>query len=160
MADLSHLILGAAAMPYALDYGSTVRVSGRPSSIRCGESRERRNRCDLLAVLKLRIGSGCEKLGGEISIRLLRPHGAQIRIRSNQCQSRMRSKRFVRSPTLFGSVRGVLKDPLRIIGSAIETSGGDIRDRDNEFWEDEEKVLAGRPDANMPALLTKDVPGG
>lgn len=26
--------------------------------------------------------------------------------------------------------------------------------------EDEEKVLAGRPDANMPALLTKDVPGG
>jgi hypothetical protein len=43
---------------------------------------------------------------------------------------------------------------------AIETSGGDIRDRDNEFWEDEEKVLAGRPDANMPALLTKDVPGG
>lgn len=26
--------------------------------------------------------------------------------------------------------------------------------------EDEEKVLAGRPDANIPALLTKDVPGG
>jgi hypothetical protein len=32
-------------------------------------------------------------------------------------------------------------------------------DREAEF-EDEEKVLAGRPDANMPALLTKDVPGG
>jgi hypothetical protein len=31
--------------------------------------------------------------------------------------------------------------------------------REAEF-EDEEKVLAGRPDANMPALLTKDVPGG
>jgi hypothetical protein len=26
--------------------------------------------------------------------------------------------------------------------------------------EDEEKVLAGRSSADMPALLTKDVPGG
>jgi hypothetical protein len=26
--------------------------------------------------------------------------------------------------------------------------------------EDEEKVLAGRADANIPAMLTKDVPGG
>jgi len=25
---------------------------------------------------------------------------------------------------------------------------------------DEEKVLASRPDANIPAMLTKDVPGG
>jgi Protein of unknown function (DUF2934) len=25
---------------------------------------------------------------------------------------------------------------------------------------DEEKIMAGRPDANFPALLTKDVPGG
>jgi DUF2934 family protein len=25
---------------------------------------------------------------------------------------------------------------------------------------DEEKVLDGRPDANIPAMLTKDVPGG
>jgi Protein of unknown function (DUF2934) len=32
--------------------------------------------------------------------------------------------------------------------------------RDNEFVTDEEKVLAGRPDANIPALLTKDVKGG
>jgi len=29
-----------------------------------------------------------------------------------------------------------------------------------DHLEDEEKVLAGRPDVNMPALLTKDVPGG
>ncbi|HEY2620953.1 MAG TPA: DUF2934 domain-containing protein [Acetobacteraceae bacterium] len=29
-----------------------------------------------------------------------------------------------------------------------------------EPMEDEEKILAGRPDANLPALLTKDVPGG
>jgi hypothetical protein len=32
--------------------------------------------------------------------------------------------------------------------------------QDAEFMDDEEKVLAGRPDANMPALLTKDVRGG
>jgi hypothetical protein len=32
--------------------------------------------------------------------------------------------------------------------------------RDDEFMEEEEKVLAGRLDANMPALLTKDVRGG
>jgi len=31
---------------------------------------------------------------------------------------------------------------------------------DDGFLEDEEKVLDGRPDANMPALLTKDVRGG
>ncbi len=36
----------------------------------------------------------------------------------------------------------------------IETMGADA------CSEDEEKVLAGRPDANMPALLTQDVPGG
>ena len=33
------------------------------------------------------------------------------------------------------------------------------RRRDDEAKE-EEKVLAGRPDANMPALLTQDVRGG
>ena len=30
----------------------------------------------------------------------------------------------------------------------------------DEFMDDEEKIFAGRPDANMPALLTKDVHGG
>ena len=34
------------------------------------------------------------------------------------------------------------------------------RGHDDGFMEDEEKVLAGRPDANIPALLTKDVHGG
>ena len=29
-----------------------------------------------------------------------------------------------------------------------------------EFTEEEEKVLAGRPEANIPALLTMDVEGG
>jgi hypothetical protein len=42
----------------------------------------------------------------------------------------------------------------------IEISVDDIRRRDDEFLQDEEKIMAGRPDANMPALLTKDVPGG
>jgi hypothetical protein len=32
--------------------------------------------------------------------------------------------------------------------------------RADEPMEDEEKVLAGRLDVNLPALLTKDVPGG
>ena len=34
------------------------------------------------------------------------------------------------------------------------------RERQNELVHEEEKVLAGRLDANMPALLTKDVQGG
>jgi hypothetical protein len=37
---------------------------------------------------------------------------------------------------------------------------GDEGAQDDEPMEDEEKILAGRPDANMPALLTKDVHGG
>jgi hypothetical protein len=32
--------------------------------------------------------------------------------------------------------------------------------RPDQPMEDEEKVLAGKPDANIPALLTKDVLGG
>jgi hypothetical protein len=35
----------------------------------------------------------------------------------------------------------------------------DIVPKDDRM-EDEEKILAGRHDANFPALLTKDVPGG
>jgi Protein of unknown function (DUF2934) len=41
--------------------------------------------------------------------------------------------------------------------AAREQSGNEPTD---EFMEDEEKILAGRSDANMPALLTKDVQGG
>ena len=37
-----------------------------------------------------------------------------------------------------------------------ETSGAN----GDELMLDEEKILAGRPDVNMPALLTKDVLGG
>ena len=34
------------------------------------------------------------------------------------------------------------------------------RDQRDEPIGEEEKVLDGRPDANIPALLTQDVPGG
>ena len=34
------------------------------------------------------------------------------------------------------------------------------RPAQDDHMEDEEKILAGRPDVNMPALLTKDVQGG
>jgi len=44
--------------------------------------------------------------------------------------------------------------------ATVEIFGGDVRGHDDEYLQDEEKILAGRPDANMPALLTKDVPGG
>ena len=43
------------------------------------------------------------------------------------------------------------------LSAAREHSGDGPAD---EFMEDEEKILAGRSDANMPALLTKDVQGG
>ena len=45
-------------------------------------------------------------------------------------------------------------------GRAIIEICRDERHRDDQPLEDEEKVLAGHPDANMPALLTKDVRGG
>jgi hypothetical protein len=44
--------------------------------------------------------------------------------------------------------------------AATFEESGEERDHDDGFMEDEEKVLAGRPDANIPALLTKDVHGG
>jgi hypothetical protein len=34
------------------------------------------------------------------------------------------------------------------------------KEQDDDRMEDEEKILAGRDDVNIPALLTKDVPGG
>ena len=43
--------------------------------------------------------------------------------------------------------------------ATIEGSG-DARGCDDEPMEDEEKIMAGRPDVNFPALLTKDVHGG
>ena len=44
--------------------------------------------------------------------------------------------------------------------SAIPEQLGEHSGSDDEFTGEEEKVLAGRPDANIPALLTKDVRGG
>ncbi|HME27485.1 MAG TPA: DUF2934 domain-containing protein [Acetobacteraceae bacterium] len=43
---------------------------------------------------------------------------------------------------------------------AISKRGGVQPGRDNEPMEDEERILAGHPDVNMPALLTRDVLGG
>jgi hypothetical protein len=45
--------------------------------------------------------------------------------------------------------------PARETAAPIATPG-----RPDEPMDEEEKVLAGRLDANMPALLTRDVPGG
>jgi hypothetical protein len=45
------------------------------------------------------------------------------------------------------------------LSAALEVLSAEA-DRDDEYMDDEEKVLAGRRDANIPALLTKDVPGG
>jgi hypothetical protein len=43
---------------------------------------------------------------------------------------------------------------------AVSEASGDVPDRTLPAMDDEEKILAGRLDANIPALLTKDVPGG
>ena len=51
-------------------------------------------------------------------------------------------------PTARGSARSVRK------------RGPSDEPIDEEEMDEEEKVLAGHPDANMPALLTQDVPGG
>ena len=55
-----------------------------------------------------------------------------------------------------------MSDPER--DDASPTSGAVLPakkvQRREEALEEEEKVLAGRADANMPALLTKDVLGG
>lgn len=43
---------------------------------------------------------------------------------------------------------------------AVSEGSREQRRLDAETIPDEEKILAGRPDVNYPALLTKDVPGG
>jgi hypothetical protein len=43
---------------------------------------------------------------------------------------------------------------------AATESFGQEHGQSDEPMEDEEKILAGRSDANIPALLTKDVQGG
>jgi hypothetical protein len=52
--------------------------------------------------------------------------------------------------------------------TAVRETEGQLDGRERNSWPqiddpkpgEEEKVLAGQPDANIPALLTKDVPGG
>jgi Protein of unknown function (DUF2934) len=56
-----------------------------------------------------------------------------------------------------GRPEGQVDDHWR---QAERDEGGEPVNRDDAIMEDEEKILAGRSGANMPALLTKDVPGG
>ena len=49
-----------------------------------------------------------------------------------------------------------VKEPPKADATA---SIGEGAPRD-DVMEEEEKILAGRPDVNMPSLLTKDVQGG
>jgi hypothetical protein len=51
-------------------------------------------------------------------------------------------------------------DSDKVRPASEPTRAGGKRGRPDEPTDDEEKILAGRADANMPALLTKDVPGG
>ena len=43
---------------------------------------------------------------------------------------------------------------------AVKETFRQEKELDDELMLEEEKVLSGRLDVNMPALLTKDVPGG
>jgi hypothetical protein len=42
----------------------------------------------------------------------------------------------------------------------VQAAQDEQRSRDDDLMPDEERILAGRPDVNYPALLTRDVPGG
>jgi hypothetical protein len=52
------------------------------------------------------------------------------------------------------------KPPACGRASSVRKHGPSDEPMDEEEMDEEEKVLAGHPDANMPALLTQDVPGG
>lgn len=44
--------------------------------------------------------------------------------------------------------------------TSTEPSPAGTQSQPEDTMDDEEKVVAGRDDANLPALLTRDVPGG
>ena len=62
------------------------------------------------------------------------------------------------------------EEAVRVAAYFLWENEGRPEGRADEHWEraaaiegqmgDEEKVMANRSDANLPALLTKDVPGG
>jgi hypothetical protein len=73
----------------------------------------------------------------------------------------MENRPSVKRPITFGSERAAPKVERKNIGGMQPWKGFESEPRlDEEPMEDEEKVLAGRADANIPALLTKDVHGG
>jgi hypothetical protein len=55
-----------------------------------------------------------------------------------------------------------MSDPNRNKKDTVPDGDKAIRrhKHEDDFIDDEEKILAGRHDVNYPALLTKDVPGG
>jgi hypothetical protein len=53
-----------------------------------------------------------------------------------------------------------MSDQARKKGQAAPKDAKPVRAPEDDRFEDEEKVLAGRHDVNYPAMLTKDVPGG
>jgi hypothetical protein len=74
-----------------------------------------------------------------------------------------------RSPAAPGFAKGsaMMPEPdrdekrtARGRASSVRKRGPSDEPMDEVEMDEEEKILAGRPDANMPALLTKDVPGG
>ena len=79
---------------------------------------------------------------------------ARIRIKIGNSPS-------VRGRTSCGKARAAPKVGRMSIGRYATTEDfGGAHGRDDEPMEDEEKIMAGRPDVNFPALLTKDVHGG
>jgi hypothetical protein len=66
---------------------------------------------------------------------------------------------FVNGHTSFGCARVALRvEQDHWLSATLEFS--EKPGQAAELMDDEEKALAARPDANMPALLTKDVRGG
>ena len=67
---------------------------------------------------------------------------------------------FAKGSTMMPEPDRDEKPTARGSASSVRKRGPSDEPMDEEEMDEEEKVLAGCPDANMPALLTKDVPGG
>jgi hypothetical protein len=85
----------------------------------------------------------------------------------HQCQSlahltaeMIASPAFAKGSALMPEPDRDEKPTARGRASSDRKRGPSDEPMDEEEMDEEEKVLAGRPDANMPALLTQDVPGG
>jgi len=70
------------------------------------------------------------------------------------------SPTFVKGSAMMPEPDRDEKSPARGRTSSVRKRGPSDEPMDEEEMDEEEKVLVGHPDANMPALLTQDVPGG